>query len=78
MNSLRQFADLNARDRQLLLWAFLLVAGVRLVLWTVPFRFARRSTKEMLAAQFAKFGLRLESVTESIHIVPVMTLSIHG
>ena len=41
MKSLRQFADLTARDRRLLLHASVLVAGIRLILWTVPFRFAR-------------------------------------
>jgi hypothetical protein len=42
VKSLRQFADLTVRERRLLLRALFLVAALRLVLWTLPFRFARR------------------------------------
>lgn len=42
MNPIRQFTELPARERKLLLRAFALVAVVRIALWTVPFRFAHR------------------------------------
>lgn len=42
MNLLRQFRDLPAVERRLLLRTFALVAAIRLLMWVVPFRFARR------------------------------------
>src|ERR1700687_1654448 len=42
VNPIRQFTELPAIERKLLLRAFVLVAPVRLALWTIPFRFARR------------------------------------
>ena len=42
VNPIRQFTELPARERQLLFRAFALVAAVRLALWTIPFRLARR------------------------------------
>jgi hypothetical protein len=41
MKHVRQFADLTPQERGLLLRAVVLVAGVRLALWTVPFRWVR-------------------------------------
>ena len=42
MNSIQQFRDLSPVERKLLLRTFALVAVIRVLLWTVPFRFARR------------------------------------
>ena len=41
MKRVRQFADLTPLERGLLLRAAVLVAGVRLALWTMPFRWVR-------------------------------------
>jgi hypothetical protein len=41
MNRVRQFAELTPPERRLLLRATVLVAGVRLALWTMPFRWVR-------------------------------------
>ena len=41
MKRVRQFAELTGQERGLLLRAVVLVAGVRLALWTVPFRWVR-------------------------------------
>jgi len=42
MNRVRQFADLLPRERSLLLNAVLLVAALRVALWTMPFRAVRK------------------------------------
>jgi hypothetical protein len=42
MNRLRQFAKLTPGERSLLLRAVILVATVRLALWTMPFRAVRK------------------------------------
>src|SRR5579862_4304800 len=41
MKRVRQFAELTPQERGLLLRAVALVAGVRLALWTMPFRWVR-------------------------------------
>ena len=60
MNSLRQFRDLPAVERKLLLQTFTLVASIRLLLWTVPFRFARRlvSTRPAVSPALAQFPVK--------------------
>ena len=60
MNPLRQFTELPASERKLLLRAFALVAATRLLLWTVPFRFARRlgSTRPAVFPSLAKIPLK--------------------
>jgi hypothetical protein len=42
MKRIRQFANLTPRERLLLLRAVILVATVRLALWTMPFRAVRK------------------------------------
>jgi hypothetical protein len=42
MKLFRQFAELTPRERSLLLRTVILVAAVRLALWTMPFRSARK------------------------------------
>jgi len=42
MKRIRQFVELSPRERSLLLSAVVLVATVRLALWTMPFRSARK------------------------------------
>jgi hypothetical protein len=41
MKRVRQFAELTRQERGLLLRAAVLVAGVRVALWTMPFRWVR-------------------------------------
>jgi hypothetical protein len=63
VNPFRQFTELPASERQLLLQAIALVAAIRLLLWTVPFRFVRR------------LGSKRPAVSPSLAAIPVKRLS---
>ena len=60
MHLLRQFRDLPAVERRLLLRTFALVASIRLLLWVVPFRFARRliSARTSVSPALAQIPVR--------------------
>jgi len=57
---LQQFRDLPAVERKLLLWTFALAVAIRLLLWVVPFRFARRlfSTRPAVSPALAQFPVK--------------------
>jgi Transglutaminase-like superfamily len=60
VNPIQQFTELPAGEGKLLLRAFALVAAIRLLLWTVPFRFARQlgSTRAAVSPSLATIPLK--------------------
>jgi hypothetical protein len=64
VNPIRQFTELPAVERKLLLRAFAMVAALRLVLWFIPFRFARRLLSR-----------RRTTVSRALAAIPVKRLS---
>lgn len=66
MNPIRQFRDLSAVERKLLLGTFALVAAIRLLLWTVPFRFARHLISTRAAVSPALMQIPVKRLSWSV------------
>ena len=66
MNLLRQFRDLPEVERKLLLRTFALVAAIRLLLWVVPFRFARRLVSARSAVSSALAQIPMKRLSWSV------------
>jgi hypothetical protein len=66
VHPIRQFRDLSAIERRLLLGTFALVAAIRLLLWTVPFRFARRLISTRAAVSPALMQIPVKRLSWSV------------
>ena len=63
---MRQFAELPARERKLLLRSVLLVAAVRIALWTLPFRWVRLVVGERRAVSPGLTAIPVKRLTWAV------------
>lgn len=71
VNLLRQFRDLPAVEQKLLLETLALVAATRLLLWTVPFLFARRLVSRRTAVSPALAQIPVKRLSWSVQVEQV-------